>query len=348
MTPDQITTLLGAVPMPLVLIGRDERIGALNPAAAALFGEGAVGRHYITVLRQPALLDCVERALATGAPAEDELLSAEAFADTTYRARAVPMDGAGTTGILLSLEDISDMQAAGQMRRDFVANVSHELRSPLTALIGFIETLRGPARDDPQAGARFLAIMQREADRMNRLIGDLLSLSRVEADERLRPKTRVDVAATVSAAVAMLDKLAADAGVALSLSGAEAPLQVPGDADQLLQVFTNLIENAIKYGQTKVAIDISVNAHDRVLRAPALRIEVADDGPGIDALHIPRLTERFYRVDDHRSREMGGTGLGLAIVKHIVNRHRGRLRIKSVPGQGSRFIVVLPQGAPDA
>ena len=343
MTPDQITALLAAVPMPLVLIGADEYILAQNAAAVAVFGPGGVGRHYITALRQPALLDCVEGTLKTGKPGTARLLGRDAGRDVTYQVRAAP----ALNGVLLSLEDISEAQAAGQMRRDFVANVSHELRTPLTALLGFIETLRGPARDDPKASARFLAIMQREADRMNRLIHDLLSLGRVETDERLRPRAQVDICAVVQQAAGTLAGQAAEAGVAVDLVGADQPLHLPGDADQLLQVFSNLIENAIKYGNARVRVEISTQDHDPALRGPAVRIEVADDGAGIDALHIPRLTERFYRIDDHRSRQMGGTGLGLAIVKHIVNRHRGRLRIKSAPGRGSQFIVVLPQVIPE-
>lgn len=333
-----IDALMNAVPMPLVLIGQGQRVQAANALAEALFGTGMAGRHYITVLRQPALLGCVDTALKSGTPADTRFASRDAKHEALYQVRAMPLDG----GVLLSLEDIGHVQEADQMRRDFVANVSHELRTPLTALLGFIDTLRGPARDDAEARDRFLGIMAGEAERMNRLIQDLLSLSRVEAEERMRPKGWVDVAAVVASAVATLGPLAAKTGLTLNVTGASAPLEVPGDADQLLQVFSNLIENAIKYGRSDVAIDISMLDHDAGLRGPAVRIEVADTGEGIEALHIPRLTERFYRIDGHRSREMGGTGLGLAIVKHIVNRHRGRLQVDSAPGKGSRFIVFLP------
>ncbi len=344
MQGDLAAALMDAVPLPLVLIGRDERVAAANAAAAALVGPAAAGRHYITVLRQPALLDCVETALRTGKPANARYPAREATRDTTYQAVAVPLSGAGGAGVLLSLEDIGHVEAAGQMRRDFVANVSHELRTPLTALLGFIETLRGPARDDAEARDRFLGIMAREANRMSRLIQDLLSLSRVESEERVRPRDPVDVAGLVTAAAATLGPLAAESGVTLHVSGGGDPIEVPGDADQLLQVFTNLMENAVKYGGSRVAVEISLQDRDPALRGPAVRIEVRDDGEGIDPIHLPRLTERFYRVDSHRSREMGGTGLGLAIVKHIVGRHRGRLRIESAAGQGSRFVVVLPAG----
>jgi two-component system, OmpR family, phosphate regulon sensor histidine kinase PhoR len=337
MAPD---ALLNAIPLPLVLIGRDERVVSANALAEARFGGAMAGRHYATVLRQPALLNCVEAALEAGEPAEARFSSRDATHETTFQVSAEPLEG----GLLLSFQDIGHVQEAGQMRRDFVANVSHELRSPLTALLGFIETLRGPARDDAAARERFLGIMAGEAGRMSRLIRDLLSLSRVEAEERMRPTGSADVAALARSAAATQEPLSAELGVALRVTGADATPEVPGDADQLLQVFTNLIENAIKYGRSEVAVDITAHADDPDLRGPAVRIEVRDNGAGIDPLHLPRLTERFYRVDSHRSREMGGTGLGLAIVKHIVNRHRGRLKIESEAGQGSRFTVLLPVG----
>ncbi|MCG6903049.1 MAG: two-component sensor histidine kinase [Rhodobacter sp.] len=335
------SALMAAVPMPLVLIGGDARVVMANPLAEELFGSAAVGRHYITALRQPALLDCIETALKQVKTAQARFPLRGALRETIFLANAAPLAGGG---VLLSLDDVGHVHEAGQMRRDFVANVSHELRTPLTALLGFIETLRGPARDDAAARERFLGIMATEAGRMSRLIRDLLSLSRVESEERMRPQGRSDVAALVTSATMTLGPVAAEAGVTLHVSGAQDALIVPGDADQLLQIFANLIENAVKYGRTDVFIDIARVERDPVLRAPAVRIEVRDNGIGIDPLHVPRLTERFYRVDSHRSREMGGTGLGLAIVKHIINRHRGRLRIESTPGQGSRFIVVLPRG----
>lgn len=236
------------------------------------------------------------------------------------------------------------MAQAGQMRRDFVANVSHELRTPLTSLMGFIETLRGPARDDAGARDRFLGIMEDEAGRMNRLIGDLLSLSRVESDVRVRPRTQLDLTGVLKTTLRNLNPLAVENDVVLAPEIAEPPLVLLGDSDQLIQVFTNLIENAIKYGGSGKTVEIAVQSHlhDPALRRPAVHVVVRDHGPGIDALHIPRLTERFYRADNHRSRALGGTGLGLAIVKHIINRHRGRLKIASELGKGARFTVILP------
>ena len=231
------------------------------------------------------------------------------------------------------------------MRSDFVANVSHELRSPLTALTGFIETLGGAARDDAEARDRFLAIMAGEAARMDRLIGDLLSLSKVEADERVRPTGAVDLRAVVARVVAMLAPKASEAGKSIAFSPAAAETIVPGDEDQLVQVFQNLLENAVKYSRqgTPVSVDMTVQANVPGFSGHVVRVEVADSGEGIAPEHLPRITERFYRVDTGRSRAMGGTGLGLAIVKHIVSRHRGRLTVRSTLGQGSRFTVQLPK-----
>jgi two-component system, OmpR family, phosphate regulon sensor histidine kinase PhoR len=339
--------ILDAVPVALLLVGADERVMHANAPAAALFGRSLPGRHYVAVLRSPAVLSCIEPVLLGQRDrAEARLLVAEGAREATWRVTASPLPIEGQRGVLVCFEDTTAMQEAGQIRRDFVANVSHELRTPLTALLGFIETLRGAAKDDAAARERFLGIMEREAGRMNRLVHDLLSLSRVESEERLRPTDPVDLAAVLRSVALSLRPLADEAGVTVSLMGTDEPRIVPGDADQLAQVFTNLVENAVKYsGRGRhVTVTLGAPAPDPTLRAEAVTATVRDDGEGIDPVHIPRLTERFYRVDSHRSREKGGTGLGLAIVKHIVNRHRGRLRIESEKGAGCTFSVVLPAG----
>ncbi|MDU8941924.1 sensor histidine kinase [Ovoidimarina sediminis] len=340
-----VESLIDAAPLPQIVISGSERILAANAGALELLGPGIVGRHYIAALRQPTLLDGIEAILGgTAERAEAAFLSARASRDTSYRTIAARVELEEGPGILVSFVDTTELQEAGQMRRDFVANVSHELKTPLTALMGFIETLRGAARDDPAARARFLEIMEREAGRMNRLVKDLLSLSRVEAEERVRPTERVDIAGLLRSSVASLRQMAEEAGVAIALAGAEVPVEIRGDADQLLQVASNLIENALKYGAAGGRIEVTLTppAHAAAVQGPAVSVVVRDFGEGMDPHDIPRLTERFYRVDSHRSREKGGTGLGLAIVKHIVNRHRGRLRIESVPGEGSTFTVILP------
>lgn len=344
MTPDLTASILAGVPLPVMLIGRNERMAAMNPPAEAMFGAAGTGRHYIAVLRQPALLDCVEEALRLRQARRVRYLTTDVAREATYEVIASPLGLEGEAGVVVAFTDISEREQMGQIRRDFVANVSHELKTPLTALLGFIETLKGPAREDAAAQERFLDIMEREAERMNRLVSDLLSLSRVEAEERMRPDTRIDAAALLRSSVLTLRPLAQETGVAIRLEGAEEPAFVFGDADQLTQVFHNLIENGIKYGASGGHVSVTMSRSERELafRGPGLQIDVVDRGEGFDPVHIPRLTERFYRVDNHRSREMGGTGLGLAIVKHIVNRHRGRFRIESAPGQGSTFTVMLP------
>jgi len=323
-------------------VNRAERIVAMNTEAQALLGSTAIDRHYINVLRQPAVVDAVEQCQQDSTPREAQYLANDGGNDTTYRVHVRKVSGMDY--VLLSFQDITQLANASQMRRDFVANVSHELRTPLTALMGFIETLRGPARDDAAARDRFLGIMTGEAERMNRLVGDLLSLSRVESDERVRPTDKVDLRYVLQSTLRNLNPLADEANVTLVLLMGDDPMPLLGDTDQLLQVFTNLIENAIKYGGKgkKVEIQVEQTLRDPSLRGPAVQVTVRDHGPGIDPIHLPRLTERFYRADSHRSRALGGTGLGLAIVKHILNRHRGRLKISSSLGQGAKFIVILP------
>ncbi|APZ54692.1 sensor histidine kinase [Salipiger abyssi] len=338
---------VAAIPLPAVLIRWDERIAAANAEAQSFLGDGLEGRHFITALRQPALLDAIEGTFRDGAPRLTRFLTTDGRQNTTYEVSCRRLDLEGGRGVMLTFQDVTHLEQAGQMRRDFVANVSHELRTPLTALLGFIETLKGPARDDPAARDRFLNIMEAEAGRMERLVGDLLSLSRVEAEERVRPTDPVDLPGLLRSVLSGLAPLGDEAGVRLEADLPEGALEVPGDADQLRQVMVNLIENGVKYSGrgAEVRVSLSAPAYQSRLRGEGVVITVSDSGPGFDPLHIPRLTERFYRVDSHRSREKGGTGLGLAIVKHIVNRHRGRLRIESKPGEGASFQVVLPTTA---
>ncbi len=350
MNSDLTLSLLGAIPVPLVLIGADARIQAANARAQPIVGPSPAGRHYMTVLRAPALIDCVETALRERRAVRGRHVTIDSGHETVWQVQAEPVAGDGQRGVLVSFEDTTAMEAAGQMRRDFVANVSHELKTPLTALMGFIETLRGAARDDAAARERFLAIMAREADRMNRLVSDLLSLNRVESEERVRPTARVDLSALVPSVLLALRPMAEERGVTMEITGHRGELWVPGDADQLTQVFTNLVENALKYAASgkRVTVNLAREERELAFRGPGARVEVIDRGEGFDPTHIPRLTERFYRIDTHRSRSEGGTGLGLAIVKHIVSRHRGRLKIESAPGQGSRFTVILPIDAAEA
>ncbi|ETX14378.1 ATPase [Roseivivax halodurans JCM 10272] len=336
-------SIVAAIPMPALLIGADERISEANPEALAILGQAIEDRHYITVLRQPQTLEAVEAALRGKGPGSAMYLSNDGRQDTSFRVTARPMTG---FGILVCFEDETHRAHAEQMRRDFVANVSHELKTPLTALIGFIDTLRGPAKDDAAAREKFLGIMEAEAHRMNRLVKDLLSLSRVEAQERVRPTERLDLAGLIREVVRALGPLAETAEVEIAPELTEGATEIIGDKDQLRQVLVNLIENAVKYSGAGAVARVSLTgpAYEPKVRGQGVRIRVSDTGPGINPVHIPRLTERFYRIDTHRSRQRGGTGLGLAIVKHIVNRHRGRLFVESTPGEGTEFTVVLPAG----
>jgi two-component system phosphate regulon sensor histidine kinase PhoR len=225
------------------------------------------------------------------------------------------------------------------MRADFVANASHELKTPIAGLAGFIETLRGPARDDVAARDRFLGIMAEQADRMRRLVDDLLMLSRIEQHEHARPAGEVDVEKVLRGVQDLLQLKASARKVAVELVVDPALPQAVGDYDELTIVFQNLIDNALKYAKPSTTVRIAA----RPLGEDFISVAVSDEGDGIPASHLPRLTERFYRVDNARSRALGGTGLGLAIVKHVVNRHRGRLEIQSTQGKGSTFTVTLPR-----
>ncbi|QYZ70956.1 ATP-binding protein [Neotabrizicola shimadae] len=341
--PDEFADLmLKGLPMPALLVDGDERIVSINDEAERLLGKMSLGRLYMLPLRQPALREAIAAALKDGRGARVRHVVPGPSQEQVHMVTVSPILGQKHRAVLCVFEDVTGHEQVEQMRRDFVANVSHELRTPLTALLGFIETLRGAARDDAAARDRFLNIMEREAGRMNRLVRDLLHLSRVEAEERIRPTDPVDPVAVVQSALSSLKPLAEAHGVMLDLKTDSAPRSVPADGDQLMQVITNLTENAIKYGGADRPVTVRLS-REVLAKGPMLRIDVVDRGEGIAAEHLPRLTERFYRVDAHRSREKGGTGLGLAIVKHIVHRHRGTFRIDSRIGEGSTFTVYFPE-----
>ena len=334
---DQTEDILAGLPLAALLIGPDARITVANAAAKALLGPAIVGRHHNFALRQPEVLQAIAQAFDGGERSVVRQVLPGPSHEIVHRMTVSPVG----TSVMCLFQDISDQEQAEQMRRDFVANVSHELRTPLTSLLGFIETLRGPAKDDAAARGRFLAIMAAEAERMNRLVRDLLQLSRVEAQERQRPATRHDFAALTQTTLRSLRPLAEATGVELRAGGLDMPAMILADPDQMMQLVTNLVENAIKYGAAGKRIEVTLS-REAGPRGPVVRLDVTDHGEGIDQMHIPRLAERFYRIDGHRSREKGGTGLGLAIVKHIAHRHRGRLAIESSPGKGATFSVILP------
>jgi len=341
--------ILSNLPDPLLMLGRSRRVLRANAAAEALLGRDLAGRDLVGLLRHPGLLDAVESAIAGQEPAPVDF-ELPGSVELHFSARVVPLHTPALDGTvaIVALHDLTAVHRAERMRADFVANASHELRTPLSSLLGFVETLRGPAKDDPEAQETFLAIMHEQAQRMARLVEDLLSLSRIELREHSPPNGSVAPAELIDRVAKGLAMKAEAKGMTLELAMDGSPAVV-GDADELTQVFQNLLDNAVKYGRQGTPVRIEARRAEpgsdpaaRRLGKPCLAIAVVDRGEGIPREHIARLTERFYRVDTARSRELGGTGLGLAIVKHIVNRHRGLLQIESTLGEGSRFTVWLP------
>ena len=308
-------------------------------STAQTFAPVITGRPLSHWNRSPDLAATVDSAISTGA---QQRCHVRLFTpvERSLDVRATPTTGAGGASsriVLITLRDLTEQESLTRMRADFVANASHELRTPLASLRGFVETLQGAAKNDPVAQARFLGIMQAQAERMSRLIEDLLSLSRIEMREHVAPTSSIDLAAIAKEAVATLKPQAEKAIIALATDIASGACEVIGDRDELAQVAQNLVQNAIKYGRTGGKVEVSLRREEQ-----RVVLEVSDDGIGIATEHLPRLTERFYRVSAKDSKDRGGTGLGLAIVKHIVNRHRGEFRIVSTPGKGSTFSVVLP------
>jgi two-component system phosphate regulon sensor histidine kinase PhoR len=341
-----VISLLDALSDPAIMLGRDGSVIAFNPAARAVAPGLRRGEPASIGLRIPELVDAISRAVK-GKSTERVEFSERIPTERWWEAVIVPVAAAGYVRpfgngyFLLTLRDLSPVRRVEEMRADFVANASHELRTPLAALSGFIETLKGSARDDPAARERFLNIMESQATRMARLIDDLLSLSRIELNAHLRPDKPVDLLSVIRQVVDALQTLAKDRGVEVSIAAPSSPLIVPGDRDELIRVFENLIENALKYGASGKRVEIMLSHSGTGGQAEAV-VAVRDHGPGIAAEHLPRLTERFYRVDVAGSRALGGTGLGLALVKHVLNRHRGRLVVDSRAGEGATFTVRLP------
>ncbi|MEL6062654.1 MULTISPECIES: ATP-binding protein [unclassified Methylobacterium] len=334
--------LLAHVPDPVILVDRRTLVVEANPAARALLPALHHARPLSFALRDPEVLDGIEAVLSSGLPRR-VALSTRVPLERTFEVQigALPMpDGSGLSALLF-LRDLTSARRLEAMRVDFVANASHELRTPLATLIGFIETLQGPAREDAQARERFLEIMRVQALRMTRLIDDLLSLSRIELREHVAPTDVVDLGALARQMVDAQGPPAQTRGATIRFEDGDGPYCVAGDADELVRVIENLIENAVKYGGGRISVGLIREDDPRLGRRIVL--SVADDGPGIAPEHIPRLTERFYRIDAASSRARGGTGLGLAIVKHSLNRHRGRLTIESTVGQGTVVRVSLPE-----
>jgi two-component system phosphate regulon sensor histidine kinase PhoR len=332
-----LAALVNALPEPALLVDRASTVIAGNVPAAAVFGRIRVGEPISFTVRNPQIIEAI-RAAAGGRTERFEInerfpveRALEAHVAPVVFAHEVPKF------FLLSFRDLTQEQRLAQMRTDFVANASHELRTPLASLLGFIDTLQGSARDDAKAREKFLKIMGEQARRMSRLINDLMSLSRIELGLHLQPQTRVDLAGVVAQVCDTMTPLAEERSVALTLKREVAEAFVLGDRDELIRVFENLVENALKYGAPGKRVEVTLSA-----AAGEAAVSVRDFGPGIAPEHLPRLTERFYRVDVETSRAQGGTGLGLSLVKHILARHRGTLLIESEPGKGAIFTTRIP------
>ena len=338
--------VIDAVPEPAVALDSFGQIVHANRLAEEQFGARRRGGHLASMSRAPELLAAVEDALESRRARAVEL-QARVPVERRLMAMVVPLEHAsaepGVPTLMINFRDLTEQDRLARMRADFVANASHELRTPLASLKGYVETLQGSAKDDAAARERFLKIMAEQAERMSRLVDDLLSLSRVEMREYLPLSDEVELGTVLTEVAQTLEPLAKRAGVTLTLSRSDGDAVVRGDRDELMQVFQNLVQNAVKYGRSGGKVEIRLAPEAAALGRPeGFRVDVSDDGPGIAPQHLPRLTERFYRVSVAASREKGGTGLGLAIVKHILNRHRGELVITSKLGQGSTFSVLLP------
>jgi two-component system phosphate regulon sensor histidine kinase PhoR len=342
-----IEGLVSALPMPTLLLDPKLVVRSHNAKAVTLLPGLKRGEPLTLSLRAPEVMEVVRRVLTTNAPQEIDYAE-RVPVSRWYRVEAAPValtararDEENPDYVLVSLRDLTEERRLERLRADFVANASHELRTPLASVLGFIETIQGPAKNDPAARDRFLAIMLSQANRMSRLIDDLLSLSRIELNEHVRPVASVDLVALIGHVRDTLGPYAQGQGVTVSLDAEVDSLAVTGEQDELIRLFENLVQNAIKYGSEGQRVEIAIRRDTRAGRRDEAVVSIRDHGPGIPAEHLPRLTERFYRVDVASSREKGGTGLGLALVKHILNRHRGRLSIESTPGQGATFTVRL-------
>ena len=341
-----IESLIGGLPGPAIVLDRDGRVIAFNAAASTIAPSLRRGEPALITLRMPELVDAIRRATASRTAQRVEFFERVPL-DRWFEAFVTPVKlvnigDARAEILLMTFNDLTPLRRVEEMRADFIANASHELRTPLAALLGFIETLQGTAKDDAVARAKFLTIMQGQATRMARLIDDLLSLSRIELNAHLQPNTPLDLAPIVRQVADGLQTLARDRDVTIKVATPPDPLIVLGDRDELIRVLENLVENALKYGAAGKRIDITLARSPTRAGTPEVRLAVRDYGPGIAPEHLPRLTERFYRVDVADSRAQGGTGLGLALVKHVLNRHGGRLAIESTPGAGATFTMHLP------
>ena len=357
------------LPEPLFILDENGIVEHANPAAEDLFGVKEIaGRHFAAVLRTPSVYEAAETALKTGAIINEEF-TITGSVERSCRAYIAPIESnpesesGRLNRVIIFVRDLTSERRVEQMRADFIASASHELRTPLASVVGFIETLRGPAKGDVEAQEKFLKIMQAQAERMQRLVSDLMSLSRIELNEHVPPKDIVDLADVAIDVKESLAPLFSRAGAIVDfVQETEDITKTIGDRDEIFQTIQNLIDNAVKYGGEPAMIKLRVGrgaapaltsdgdpgqrAGDSAAQVAArmhvrvedlIYVQIRDFGPGIERADLPRLTERFYRVNIERSLKSGGTGLGLAIVKHIINRHQGGFQIESRVAGGTAF-----------
>jgi len=342
--------LVDTLPDILIMINDDKQIVRTNRAARAVFGQNLANKSLKEVIPNESLFDAVSAVIEDLRGREIEFrIEDPVLRDFLAVIERFPIPSAGGMSIVITINDITELKSVEQMRADFVANASHEIRTPLASIAGFIETLQGPAKDDEEARVEFLKLMAEQAERMKQLISALLSLSKIEMNAHSVPMDSVDIAEVIRT-VMMQDKLQADEkNMEIVLNIDEALPLVKGDKNELSQVIHNLVGNAIKYGFSDTEVNITAKLTSELPRDQNMRnisrvvkVAVRDNGEGIAKEHVARLTERFYRVDTARTRQVGGTGLGLAIVKGIIARHRGAITIDSVEGKGSTFTIYLP------
>ena len=337
-----IDSFVETVNTPILVIDDRSYVISSNKAAVDLLGNDFKDRHFYVAIRQPAIINLFENVSGSNEIQKENFYKTVSGVDRTYEVTAKYSKELKI--VSLSFDDVTDAVQANQMRRDFVANVSHELKSPLTSILGFTETLSGVIESNPSKAKQFLSVMERESLRMSSLIDDLLGLSRVEAAEKQLPSEQVNLGDIMREVLEILTANAAKKNIGIEYVQDAADPLIIGDYSQVVQVFTNLLQNAIKYGGDGNKINVIMNSieYHKALLTTGYKVSVEDTGIGIEEHHLARLTERFYRVDDHRSRNEGGTGLGLSIVKHIMARHNGRLLVESEPGNGSVFSVIFP------
>lgn len=367
----ELAPLLEALPDPALLIDEEGRIVSSNAAARRQMQFEARGQFLTSILRHPDVLEAVQAAVRDGATRAVEYETTSQVGRHT-RCYVAPVTWGADRAAMLVFHDQTARISTERMRADFLANASHELRTPLASLTLLIETIAGPARDNVEERDRFLGMMQVQADRMRRLIADLLSLSRIELDEHVPPSDRADIAGVAKEIVDSATPVARERDVRIELAAPAKPVTVVGERFQLAQVVQNLVDNAIKYTPAGGVVRVEVgDSGDReetaalagrrweeasrvALLTPAAAanrsyayVRVEDAGPGVAKRFLPRLGERFFRVEREMGDERGGTGLGLAIVKHIINRHRGGLLVESQPGRGSAFAAYVESAGED-